>query len=269
MPCGERPLAVDNPAVLAALVLGGFALALLGWIGAYQVRMRAVGADLVAAEDALDAGEIERARALVAPLLARHPRLAIVQDVAGDILYAGGDPLSAASLWESAMKKLGAARVAPRLAGAYAALNRSGDVRRVAALVPEDRYAKLVLAWAELAALGGDRRRGADLAAACDRERSEDPPAAAMTDVLVAIAAAQRRDAGAVRDRLRRTEGRSVELPPHDRAFLGYLGGIALRDLGALDDARETWTIAMEASPDSIGSALARRERSHLPPAAS
>lgn len=257
---------MDNPGVLLALILAVLALALLGWIGLYQVRLRAVSADLVAAEDALDAGEIARARSLVAPLLAGHPRLGIVQEVAGDILYAGGDPLSAAALWERALRSLGAARVAPRLAGAYAALNRAGDVRRVAALVPGDRYAKLVLAWSELAALGGDRVRGADLAASCDAERGEDPPGAAMADVLVAIAAGQRGDAVTVRDRLRSVRRRSVELLPHDRAFLGYLGGIALRDLGALDDARETWTIAIEASPESIGSALARRERSRLPP---
>ncbi len=256
---------MDNLPVLLAATLGVLALGVLGWIGVYQVRLRGVSADLVAAEDALDAGELGRARELVAPLLTRYQRLAVVQEVAGDILYAGGDPLSAASLWEKAMRSLGAARVAPRLAGAYAALNRTGDVRRVAALVPDDRYAKLVLAWAELAALGGDRARGAGIAASCDADRAGDVPAAAMTDVLVAVAAAQRGDGLAARERLQRVQRHSAELLPHDRAFLGYLGGVALRDLGALEDARETWSMAMDASPDSIGAALARRERSHLP----
>jgi len=87
-----------------------------------------------------------------------------VQEVAADVLYAAGDPLSAAALWETAMKRLGAARVAPRLVAAYAALNRGGDARRVAALVPDDPLAKLALAWSELAANGGDPERGTLLA---------------------------------------------------------------------------------------------------------
>jgi hypothetical protein len=36
-------------------------------------------------------------------------------------------------------------------------------------------------------------------------------------------------------------------------------------EMGALRDARETWTMAVDAAPETIGSALARRERSHLP----
>ena len=256
---------MDNPGVLLATIFGVGALAILAWVGVYQLRMRALSADLLAAEDALDAGEYARARELVAPLLSRYPRLALVQDVAGDILYVTGDPLSAASVWERAMRRLGAARVAPRLAGAYAALNRAGDVRRVAALAPGDRYAGLVLAWAELVSLGGDRGRGAALAEAADAARGADPPAAAMTDALVAIAAAQRGDAVVVRERLRRVERDSAVLLRHDRAFLGYLGGVALRDLGATEDARATWTTAMDIAPESIGAALARRERSHLP----
>ena len=49
-----------------------------------------------------------------------------------------------------------------------------------------------------------------------------------------------------------------------DRAFLGYLGGVALREAGLVDDARATFALAMDASPESIGAALARRERANL-----
>jgi hypothetical protein len=34
--------------------------------------------------------------------------------------------------------------------------------------------------------------------------------------------------------------------------------------VGLVDDARATFTLAMDASPDSIGAALARRERANL-----
>ncbi|MDP9265485.1 MAG: hypothetical protein M3O91_05125, partial [Chloroflexota bacterium] len=42
------------------------------------------------------------------------------------------------------------------------------------------------------------------------------------------------------------------------------LGGIALREMGLPGDAGVTFKIAMAAAPDTIGEALARRERSHL-----
>ena len=154
---------MDNLPVLIAAVAGVILLVILGWVGLYQVRLRSVSAELITAEDALDEGDLVRARSLVAPLLSSYPAVAIVQEVAGDILYAGGDPFSAAAVWEKAMRSLGPARIAPRLAAAYAALNRAGDARRVAALAPDDRYARLVHAWAELVALGGDRTRGAEL----------------------------------------------------------------------------------------------------------
>ena len=86
-----------------------------------------------------------------------------------------------------------------------------------------------------------------------------------MAATLQAIAAAHQRDADAVRARLRDAEDRHVLLAADERAFLGYLGGVALRELGAVDDARVTFTLAMEAAPDTIGEALARRERSHMP----
>jgi hypothetical protein len=87
-----------------------------------------------------------------------------------------------------------------------------------------------------------------------------------MACVLEAIAAARSGDSGRARGLLERARSRREALAGHDRAFIGYLGGIALLEMGAKGDARETWTLAMEAAPETIGAALARRERSHLPP---
>ena len=242
---------------------------MLIWFARYQLRLRDVTEAMLDAEEALDAGDVERARALMAPLLARYPGLAVVQEVAADVLYAGGDPLSAASLWEMAMKRLGAPRVAPRLVAAYTALNRAGDARRVAALVPEDPLARMTLAWCELAAIGGDPERGRTLVAdlAARHGVRETASGDAMTNALNAIAAARTGDRAAMREALAHAQTRASELAPHDRAFIGYLGGVALREAGAPDDARATWTMALETAPESIGGALARRERSHLPAA--
>ena len=85
-----------------------------------------------------------------------------------------------------------------------------------------------------------------------------------MALTLQAIAAALRGDAEAVRARLREAEDRFVLLAADERSFLGYLGGVALRELGSIDDALETFTLAMAAGPETIGEALARRERAHL-----
>lgn len=258
---------MDNLPVLIAVTAGLLVLAGLGLFIRYQLGLRRVTDALVEAEEALDRGEQERARTLVAPLLSRYPQLAVVQEVAADVLYAGGDPLSAASLWERAMTRLGAPRVAPRLVAAYTALNRPGDARRVARLVPDDALARVTLAWCELAAVGGDRERGRVLAEEVvrDREIRETASGDAMTSVLEAIVASHSGDLDAMRTALERAGARSTELLPHDRAFIGYLVGIAQRDANAPDDARVTWTSAMEEAPDSIGAALARRERSHLP----
>lgn len=259
---------MENLGVLIAFIALGCAV--LIWFIRYQLGLRRVSEAMVEAEEALDRGEVERARELMAPLLGRFPKLAVVQEVAADVLYNGGDPLSAASLWESAMKKLGVPRVAPRLVAAYAALNRPGDARRVAALVPDDALARITLAWCELAAIGGDRERGRVLADEFSRDAAvrATPSGDAMASALTAIAAAQAGDASRMRDALDRAQSRSAELAPHDRAFIGYLGGIALREAGATGDARATWTMAMESAPESIGAALARRERSHLAPIA-
>jgi hypothetical protein len=71
-------------------------------------------------------------------------------------------------------------------------------------------------------------------------------------------------DRDGVRAKLREAEAGAMKLRAGDRAFLGYLGGVALREAGLVDDALATFAIAMDASPDSIGAALARRERANL-----
>lgn len=266
-------IAVAAVAVVAAALGAGGTAALLG-LGAsivlvaafiaYQLRLRRFSATLVAVEEALDAGDLQSARDLMAPLLARFHKFPLVQEVAADVLYAAGDPLSAASLWESAMKQLGAPRIAARLVAAYAALNRGGDARRVAALVPEDRLASLALAWSELVATGGDRARGLVLADSlvADAERSENATVAAMTAAVAAIADAQRGDRIGMITKL---EAMRVAKPSaYDAAFLRYLAGVALRDAGDIDGAKREFTIAVDRSPDSIGGALARRERANL-----
>ncbi len=232
---------------------------------AFQQRLRRFSATLLAVEEALDADDVRRARDIMAPLLARFHTFPMVQEVAADVLYAAGDPLSAASLWESAMKRLGATRVAPRLVAAYAALNRGGDARRVAALVPNEPLAQLALAWSELAANGGDREHGALLAGTLAGEVEQSPNAtvAAMTAVVAAIADAQRGDRAGM---LAKLEAMRRATPTQsDSAFLGYLAGVALREVGDIEEARREFSTAVERSPESIGGALARRERANLP----
>jgi tetratricopeptide (TPR) repeat protein len=247
-----------------ALAIGATALLVIA-TAAYQRRLRRFSATLLAVEEALDAGELQRARDLMAPLLARFHTFPLVQEVAADVLYAAGDPLSAASLWETAMKRLGAPRVAARLVAAYAALNRGGDARRVAALVPEDRLATLALAWSDLVATGGDRERGAVLAMQLVSEAEQSPNAtvAAMIAAVAAVADARRGDRAGMTTKL--LAMRRATPTTHDAAFLGYLAGVALREAGDIDDARREFSAAIERSPESIGGALARRERAHLP----
>jgi tetratricopeptide (TPR) repeat protein len=259
----------------AAAILGASATAaLLGLAAivafvagsvAFQQRLRRFSATLVKVEEALDADDLQRARDLMAPLLARFHTFPLVQEVAADVLYAAGDPLSAASLWESAMKQLGATRVAPRLVAAYAALNRGGDARRVAALAPNEPLAQLALAWSELAATGGDREHGAVLVGELVRDVEHTPNAtvAAMTAAVAAIADAQRGDRTGMQAKL--DAMRRADPTPPDAAFLGYLAGVALREVGDIDGARREFTVALERSPESIGGALARRERANLP----
>lgn len=250
-------------AVAAALALASLVAFVTG-MAAYRQRLRRFSATLVAVEEALDADDLGRARELMAPLLARFHTFPMVQEVAADVLYAAGDPLSAASLWERAMKQLGPTRVAPRLVAAYAALNRGGDARRVAALVPNEPLAQLALAWSELAANGGDRDRGAALAEELvrDVERSPNATVAAMTAAVAAIADAQRGDRDGMLAKI--AAMRRAKPTNNDGAFLGYLAGVARRDAGDLDEARREFTEAVDRAPESIGGALARRERANL-----
>jgi tetratricopeptide (TPR) repeat protein len=261
---GAAAIPLGGGGIAIALAVGGTA-AIVGAFAAYQRRLRRFSATLLAVEDALDSGDLQRARALMAPLLARFHTLPLVQEVAADVLYAAGDPLSAASLWESALKRLGASRIAPRLVAAYAALNRGGDARRVAALVPEDRLASLALAWSDLVAAGGDRDRGIALADSLvsDVEQSQNATIAAMTAAVGAIADARRGDRSGMSTKLEAM--RRAKPTPHDAAFLGYLAGVALREVGDIDDSRREFSAALERSPESIGGALARRERANLP----
>ena len=251
----------DADPAFRLVALAGAGLFAVG-IAAYVARHVRFLGRLTQAEAALRAGDLETARAVVAPLLDRYPGFAPVQRLAGLVLYPSGDPLSAAALLETAARSRRDHELVVTLVAAYAALNKAGDARRAAAYRPQDRDVALALAWAELVALGGDRARGAELA----RDLANDTPSrAAMALTLQAIAAAQRHDADGVRARLRDAEDRYALLAPDERAFLGYLGGVALRELGRIDDARATFTLAMSAAPDTIGEALARRERSHLP----
>ena len=249
--------AVVYPAV--ALIAAGL---LVAGVIAYVVRHVRFLGTLSRGEQALRAGDLAAARAAVAPLVDRYPVFPPVQRLAGLILYPSGDPLSAAMMLESASRSMRDRDVAVTLVASYAALNKAGDARRAALLRPGDPDVSLALAWAELVALGGDRRRGAELAEGLPTDA---PGRAAMAATLQAIAAAGRGDARAVRARLREADDRLALLAEDERAFLGYLGGVALRELGALDDARATFTLAMETAPGTIGEALARRERAHIP----
>jgi hypothetical protein len=231
-------------------------------LAAYVIRhVRFLGA-VARGEQALRAGDLARAQQIVGPLVDAYPTFPPVQRIAGLVLYPSGDPLSAATLLESAARTMRDRDVTVTLVAAYAALNKAGDARRASAARPDDPDVRLALAWAELVALGGDHATGAAMAATLPRDS---PSRAAMAATLQAIVAAHRGDDGAVRARLRDAEDRHIFLASDERAFLGYLGGVALRELGALDDARATFTLAMEAAPDTIGEALARRERSHIP----
>ena len=258
---------MENFVVPIAVTFAVLLAVAAAWVVRTQRGLRRVTESLVDAEEALDRGELARARDLVSPLLARFPTLPVVQEVAADTLYASGDPLSAASLLEQAMKRLGPARVAPRLVAAYAALNRAGDARRVAALAPDDALVRITLAWCELAADGGDREHGRALAEALAKDAAmrDTPSYDAMASALVAIAAGRAGDLVRMRASLDHVAARGDELAPQDRAFVGYLIGVARREAGDTATARAIWTAAMDVAPESIGAALARRERSHLP----
>jgi len=251
----RTPVAGPLAAVAAAVFGAG--------ILAYAVRHAGFVRSLGRADRALAGGDLGAARDILAPLLDRFPGLPAIARASGRILYAAGDPLSAATLLERAAPAFRRDReLAVTLVASYAALNKAGDARRAAGLLPGDPDVRLALAWAELVALGGDRTLGAALAAGLAHDT---PARAAMAAVLRAVAAAQRGDPAAMRAELRAAEERLGAVSDPERAFLGYLGGVALREAGAVDDARTTFSAAMDIAPGTIGEALARRERSHLP----
>ena len=223
--------------------------------------------DLWRAEHALDAGELARARALVGPLLERYPQLTFVRKIAAEVLYASGDPLSAADLFDRVIQRRPHDRASViGLVAANAALDRSGDARTAAALLPNDVDVRLALAWSELVALGGRRDAGARLVA----ELAEDPELArsrereAMHAALRAIAAAREASDAGLRSALADAERHAKAVRATDRAFVGYLRAIALREAGARGDAMTAFADAIAGAPDSIGAALARRERAKL-----
>lgn len=252
---------VGGPSAWWGVALAGVALAV------YLARHRRFLGRLAAAAAALDVGDLEGARAVVAPLLARFPDVALVQKAAAAVLYSGGDPLSAAALYERAAKRIGRdPDIAIGLVASYAALNKAGDARRAAALDPDRFDVRLALAWAELIAVGGDRARGTDLVRGLvsDLGRVRGAERAAMTHALVAVAAARGHDPAGARAALEAVDRDVAPLTKSDRAFIGYLVGVALREGGALARAREAFSGANLEAPGSIGAALARRERALL-----
>src|SRR5207245_9257422 len=116
----------------------------------------------------------------------------------------------------------------------------SGDPRRGAALVPWARRARITLAWCGLSAVAGDREQGRALAdaLACDEHTPTGASGEAMTFALVSIAAGRAGDLARMRASLARVEARGAELALHDRAFVGYLVGVAQRRAGAPAAAR-------------------------------
>lgn len=251
----------------AVVVLAAAAVLFTAAYVAYLVRHLLFLRDVGRAEAALARGDLETARSILAPLLDSYSHLAPVQRAAGLTLYRLGDPLSAASLLERAARSYGGdATVAATLVASYAALNRGGDARRASGLVPTAVDVRLALAWSELVALGGDRSAGiamarelgdrADVRASASRS--------AMAHALVALAAARRLDAAAADAPLGALAAERGRLPADERSFLGYLEGVALRELGRTADAAAAFEAAMETAPGTIGEALARRERANM-----
>ncbi|HZC31520.1 MAG TPA: hypothetical protein VE261_08375 [Gaiellaceae bacterium] len=85
-----------------------------------------------------------------------------------------------------------------------------------------------------------------------------------MSELLAAVAAARRSDPAAADAALGAAHTSAAGLSAYDRAFLGYLEGVALRELGRTSDAAAVFVRAMETAPATIGEALARRERANM-----
>ena len=218
------------------------------------------------ARRALDRGDLVRSRELVGPLLETYGGVTFIRKLAAEVLYASADPLSAASFFERVAKKQPTDRaVAVGLVASYAALDRAGDARRSAGLLADDVDVRLALAWAELVAKGGDPARGETLVSAlgADAELARSRERVGMHHALAAIVAARHDDLALMRTRLGGADAEFARVQPPDRAFLAYLCGVALRT-SAIDEARAMFTTAIRECPESIGAALARRERARL-----
>ncbi len=244
----------------------GFAGLLGGW-GIYLIRHQRFLARLARAERRMLDGDLDAARVVLSPLLARFPAAPHIQRASGLLLYTSGDPLSAASLLESALARLGPdAALVSTLVASYTALNKSADARRAAGALRGDPDVRLALAWCELVALGGDRDVGARLVS----ELVHDPTARTglgrrlMLASLIGLAAVRAGDALRARAAIAEVETAAPSLPPADRAFIGYLSAVALREAGDVEGARRTFGAALAGAEGTIGAALARRERSHL-----
>lgn len=253
-----------RPALAALVSAAAIFVLSLGWhLARHLAFERRVGV----AEAALDAADLERARAILAPMLDRYGHLPLVQRAAGRALYALGDPLAAASYLEKAARSYGDDPViATTLVASYAALARGGDARRAAALSPRHVDVRLALAWSELVALGGDRAAGAAIVREL-RDRADVRGAVArgaMTAALSAVAAAHGHDRSDPAAALGALAVARAALPAFESAFLGYLEGVALRELGRTDEAIAAFERAMAAAPRTIGEALARRELANL-----
>ena len=252
--------------LLIVLLVAAVVVFLAGYVG-YVIRHLVFERVVRGAEKALDDADLERARTTMSPLLERYPDLPLVQRAAGRTLYALGDPLSAASLLEKAARSFGDDVVlAATLVGSYAALNRGADARRVSALAPRHVDVRLALAWSELVALGGDRAAGAaivqELRGRADVRASV--PRASMAAALAATASAYAGEPHTADGALSEVASLLGSLPPFERAFIGYLEGVALRELGQSADAATAFERAMAAAPNTIGEALARRELATL-----
>lgn len=260
-------LAFMGGARAALAVLAAAAILFAASLAWYLVRHLAFEREVGAAESALDALDLERARAVLAPMLDRYAHLPVVQRAAGRALYALGDPLAAASFLEKAARSYGGDPViATALVACYAALNRGGDARRASALSARHVDVRLALAWGELVALGGDRAVGAAMVREL-RDRADVRAAlarGAMAAALSAVAAAHGHDGADPDAALVAVAAARAALPAFEAAFIGYLEGVALRELGRTDEAVTAFERAIETAPRTIGEALARRELANL-----
>ncbi|MDP9266636.1 MAG: hypothetical protein M3O91_11045, partial [Chloroflexota bacterium] len=109
----------------APLLAGGGAALVAGGFVAYLVRHQRFLGLIARADDLVRDGRLADARAILAPPLDRYPRFPPLERAAADVLYASGDPLSAAVLYERAARSSRDPRIAVGLVAAYAALNKA------------------------------------------------------------------------------------------------------------------------------------------------